>query len=299
MGGSKIALIMNPAARGGRAERLRSCLGGLEGRWRCFCTAGAGDARRLAAEAVGLGFETVVAGGGDGTVNEVINGMCDVPGGLEQARLGVLPMGTINVFALELGIARHWERAVSVVERGRERRLDLPRAEFGIGEGRQPRRFVQLAGAGWDARAIANVSAEGKRRMGFWAYVRSGLQALGHSPPNIEVETEGGKQRGAFVGIGNGRFYGGPIVLFPRANPSDGLMDVCVYPRVNAGMLPAILWGVATNRLCHQGGARYLQTKRFELTSAEDAPLQMDGELVGALPARFSIEPQKLRVLAP
>ena len=93
-------------------------------------TAAPGDARRLAAEAVGEGFDLIVAAGGDGTVNEVLNGIGDAPDGFARARLGVLPLGTVNVFARELKIPLQLERAWEVLRRGRETQIDLPRVEF-------------------------------------------------------------------------------------------------------------------------------------------------------------------------
>jgi len=93
-------------------------------------TSGPRDARRLAAEAIGEGFETIVAAGGDGTVNEVLNGLGDVSDGFERARLGVLPLGTVNVFARELAIPSKLERAWSIIQQGSETRIDLPKAEY-------------------------------------------------------------------------------------------------------------------------------------------------------------------------
>ena len=93
-------------------------------------TAVPGDARRLATEAVADGFELIVAAGGDGTVNEVLNGIGDAADGFARARFGVLPLGTVNVFAREIGLPLRIERAWETLQRGREARLDLPCVEF-------------------------------------------------------------------------------------------------------------------------------------------------------------------------
>ena len=125
-----IALIFNPAARGEKARRFRESLGQLRDECTLLETTAPDSATALAAQAVRDGYETVVATGGDGTVNEVVNGLASVPGGLGQARLGILPLGTMNVFARELGISltakRAWEtirpsRSTIMLEPGQEK----------------------------------------------------------------------------------------------------------------------------------------------------------------------------------
>jgi hypothetical protein len=147
-------VIFNPAARGNKARHFRHQLDAIGSQCALKATTAPGDARRLAAEAVGEGFDLIVAAGGDGTVNEVLNGLGDAPDGLARARLGVLPLGTVNVFARELKIPLRIERAWNVLQRGREMRIDLPRVEFSANGTRQKQYFAQLAGAGMDARAI-------------------------------------------------------------------------------------------------------------------------------------------------
>src|SRR5207237_299358 len=111
-------------------------------------TTAPGGGRALAAEAVREGFEIIVAAGGDGTLNEVLNGIGDEPDGFARARLGVLPLGTINVFAREIGMPLDLRRAWAVIRRGRESAIDLPQVEFGATGKSQRRWFAQLAGAG-------------------------------------------------------------------------------------------------------------------------------------------------------
>ncbi|MGD0615783.1 MAG: acylglycerol kinase family protein, partial [Verrucomicrobiota bacterium] len=125
----RTCIIFNPAARGEKARRLRRHLAEIGARCTLMETAAAEDARRLGSEAVRDGFEIIVAAGGDGTINEVLNGIADVPDGFERARLGVLPRGTVNVFARELGIPRRFDRAWQTVLEARETRVDLPVVE--------------------------------------------------------------------------------------------------------------------------------------------------------------------------
>jgi diacylglycerol kinase (ATP) len=174
--GVRICVIFNPAARGNKARRFRRHLDALGG-VAFKATAGPGDAQRLAAAAVVEGYDIVAAAGGDGTLNEVLNGLAMTREGLERVRLGVLPLGTVNVFAREMGIPLRLPRAWETLRSGRERSIDLPYVEFRGKTGPERRYFAQLAGAGLDARAVELVSWELKKKAGKLAYVLAGLQA--------------------------------------------------------------------------------------------------------------------------
>ena len=140
-------VIFNPTARGEKAKRFRRHLDAIANECALKLTAAPGEARKLAKEAVAEGFEVIVAGGGDGTINEVLNGIGDAPDGFKRACLGVLPLGTVNVFAREMGIPSKLESAWEVIRKERESKIDLPWVEFGANGNRQKRYFVQLAGA--------------------------------------------------------------------------------------------------------------------------------------------------------
>jgi diacylglycerol kinase family enzyme len=122
----RICVIFNPAAKGDKARRFRRHLDEIGAQSGLKLTSGPGDARRLAAEAVAEKYEVVAAAGGDGTVNEVLNGIADAPDGFERVRLGVLPLGTVNVFARELGLPQKLESAWGIIRNGKDRRIDLP-----------------------------------------------------------------------------------------------------------------------------------------------------------------------------
>ncbi len=290
-------MIFNPAARGEKARRFRHQLDAIGSQCALKATTAPDDARRLAAEAVADGFELVVAAGGDGTVNEVLNGLGDAPDGFARARLGVLPLGTINVFARELKIPLRLDRAWETLRRGRELRIDLPRVEFSANGVRQKRYFAQLAGAGWDARAIALVDWSHKKKVGPLAYVLAGLKALYEPKPKITARADGQNLTGELVLVGNGRFYGGPFALFPQADLRSGSLEVCVFPRVNWPTLLRCAPGLLIRRKLPEGVVRRFRTEAFELTSETTAAFELDGEWIGHLPAVFSIERERLRVV--
>jgi YegS/Rv2252/BmrU family lipid kinase len=297
--GVRTCVIFNPTARGEKARRFRRHLDAIGRQSTLKLTAAAGDARRLAAEAIGEGFEVIVAAGGDGTLNEVLNGIGDAPEGFERARLGVLPLGSVNVFAQELAVPIKLDAAWAAIRRGRETRIDLPRVEYRA-DGRPQRRcFAQLAGAGLDARAIERVQWQLKKKIGPLAYMVAGLKALLGAQSKITAADGRHSATGELVLIGNGRLYGGQFRLFPKADLRDGLLEVCVFPRVNWLTLAHCGPSLLLRGTLPASAVEVFRAESLTLTSPSPTPLEVDGELIGHLPAAFSLERSRLRVIVP
>jgi diacylglycerol kinase (ATP) len=295
----RTCVIFNPVARGNKARHFRHHLDAIGTESTLKHTTAAGDARRLAAEAVSEGFEVIVAAGGDGTLNEVLNGIGDVPDGFERVRLGVLPLGTVNVFARELAIPTKLEAAWAAIRRGRETRIDLPRVEYRVNGKPQCCYFAQLAGAGLDARAIELVSWPLKKKIGPLAYVVAGLKALMGGQTKIIAVGGGHSAIGELILIGNGRLYGGQYRLFPKADMRDGRLDVCVFPRVTWLTLARCGPSLLLRGAVPASAVSVFQAESLTLSSPPATPLEADGELIGHLPAAFSVEPSRLRVIVP
>lgn len=294
-----IAVIFNPTARGDKARHLRRQLGELAGETRLEPTRRAGHARELAAALVQDGCETLVAAGGDGTVNEVLNGIVDAPGGLERARLGVLPLGTVNVFAKELGIPTAFAGAWSVIQQGAERTIDLPLVEFGPPGARHTRAFAQMAGAGLDSRAIGLVSWELKKKLGPLAYVWACVLAMRGPRPRVTATVGGQTLTGELVAVGNGRFLGGRYPVFPHARLDDGQLDVALVPRMTWLAVARIFPALLRDDFAHCRDVVHLRGERISLTSPDPMPLHLEGDNVGELPAEIALRPNALRVVVP
>lgn len=251
-------------------------------------THASGEATRLAAQAVRDGFEAIVAAGGDGTINEVVNGI-----GLSRVPLAVLPSGTVNVFAREHGIPTSLNAAWAVLERGNCRTIDLGCAESAGGK----RYFAQLAGVGLDAVSVRGTSWKLKKQFGPLSYVWAGLKAIGTH--RAEVDVRGGKveARGGLVLIGNGRLYGGQFAVFPTARYDDGLLDVCVFH--NHGYVNVLRYLQGVMRGVHTGfkDVTYFQCERLTCTATEPVPFEVEGDLAGEVPATFSVVPGALKVV--
>jgi YegS/Rv2252/BmrU family lipid kinase len=292
-------VIFNPAAKGQKAQRFQRSLDTLATTNDLLRTTSPGDARRLAAEAIREGRDTIIAAGGDGTLNEVLNGFGDVPDGFARARIGVLPLGTINVFARELGMPMQPEQALPILARAHEARIDLPFVEHGKPSARRRTYFAQLAGAGLDARAIELLDWPTKKRIGPLAYIVAGLKALREKPAALLVTSGDQTIPGQLVLVGNGRLYGGTFRIFPAADLRNGLLDVCVFPRANWWTLARCGPGLLLHGHLPASAVIRLQVPSFTVTSRTPAPFEVDGELGHPLPATFSVCPAGLRVIVP
>jgi len=295
----RTCIIFNPTAKGNKARNFRQHLDEFAAECTLKPTQAVGDARKLAALAVEEGFEIVVAAGGDGTLNEVLNGIVDAPKGFERARLGVLPLGTVNVFAREVRIPLKLKDALQTLRTGRETLIDLGTVDYQE-NGKPTRRcFAQLAGAGLDARAIELVDWRLKKKIGPLAYIVAGLRALTERQVKIKVSDGKKEEVGELALIGNGSLYGGQFRIFPPADMRDGLLEVCVFAKANFGMLlrcaPKLL---LRGTLPHAATANF-RSETLTLTSDSKVPFEVDGEFGGYLPATFSMRRMQLRVIVP
>jgi YegS/Rv2252/BmrU family lipid kinase len=281
-------VILNPAARSERARRQRVRIEAIAGASVICTTTHAGEAEGLARRAVQEGFEKIVAAGGDGTIHEVVNGIAGT-----DAALGLLPMGTMNVFATELGLPTNdlghcWD----IIERGKTRLVDLPSANG--------KHFAQLAGIGLDAQAVKETSHLLKRSFGPVSYLIQAAQIAARVPPRLSIESENAStDEGSFVLIGNGRLYGGPFPFFKQAILDDGLFDVVVFKRLGYLEIIRYLQNVLFSSEISAPEVEYFQTRYLRVASDQEVPVELDGELVGNCPVEFRVEKQSLRVLAP
>ena len=281
-------VILNPAAGGDRAYRWRPRLEELARGCAVYATAGRGEAERISRRAVQEGFTKIVAAGGDGTINEVVNGLAG-----SSAALGLLPIGTVNVFAMELGLPAHnlamcWD----VIQSDYTRLIDLPSA--------RGKYFVQLGGVGLDAQAVKETSAALKRNFGPLSYLISAAQIATRQPPRLFIESENTSvEEGSLVLVGNGRRYGGPFPFFKHAVMDDGLLDVVVFKQLGYLEILRYLQDVFFSSDIRHPEIEYFQTSRLRVASDEEVPVELDGELVGNCPVEFKIQERRLRVLAP
>jgi YegS/Rv2252/BmrU family lipid kinase len=286
----KIKLIANPIAGGSAQNQIARAVTCLQQRGAIVdltLTGARGDAQRAAAAARTAGFDRVCAAGGDGTLNEVINGLApsDIP-------LCFIPLGTTNVFALETGIPFEVERACNLVIDGGPRRVCLGQADG--------QRFLLMAGIGLDAEVVRGVNLRLKRQLGKAAYVLGGLISLfRYRPRPLEVVTESGLRRQAYgVIISNCRLYGGRFVVSAGASLFENTLSVCLLRSGSRlGMLRTIGKIAAARPLCAKEAIQ-LQAREIVVTGGP-APVQVDGDYLGELPCVFRAVFGELRMVLP
>jgi YegS/Rv2252/BmrU family lipid kinase len=251
----------------------------------------AGHATELAREAASAGLDVVVAAGGDGTVNDVIQALAGY-----RTALGVLPMGTVNVWAREMGIGLSATEARETLLHGVRRRVDLGRAG--------QRYFLMMAGIGFDAEVARRVEHGRLKRFGLklLEYLATvALLSVTRPSDSIRITMGSHKRReqALMVIIGNTRLYGGAMTFTRRAVADDGALDVVVVG--SGGILHRIgVLGRALLRLPSAGPrVRYERVQSLRLESQRPAPVQVDGEVIGYLPMTFSVAPQALSVIVP
>jgi YegS/Rv2252/BmrU family lipid kinase len=296
----RACVVFNPFACGERARRFRQFLADIGPRAELRPTTGPGTARAIARASVEAGHELVIAAGGDGTVYEVLNGIADVPGGFDHATLGVLPLGTANVLAHELGVPPNPGRAWECLQRAHPRQIDCGLAEFMDHDGAPAHaHFAVVAGAGLDARAVQLVDLRLKRCAGKLAYIAAALRAMVRFPDSVRCTLNGTPFQGRAVLVGNGPFYAGRIPIFSDAALDSGLFHVRGVKSISLGMLVRCLVAYATERWTLEGRLTADRLTDLRLDSEQTVPLQLDGEFAGWLPATLRILPQRLRVLSP
>lgn len=282
-----ICIIFNPAAKGSKAERLRDRVRRVTRGAVVRETRTQHDGTALAATAVKEGFKTIVAAGGDGTINEVVNGIAG-----SAVTLGVLPIGTMNVFALDLGIPIGIDKAWDVIRAGHARSIDLPNANG--------RHWVQMAGVGFDAQVVKETDPEVRKNLGPLSYVLTAALVAGRSPPRLTVAADGqGRVDGCFVLVGNGRYYGGPYEIFRGGRLDDGQLDVYVFQRMSHIDVIRYINGIVFGAHDRLPDVKVLRGRRVWVEASGRAPVEVDGELLGYTPVVFSLGKSKLRVLAP
>lgn len=281
----KTAVILNPNARSARAGSLMQTVRELAKDATVWTADAPDDSTLLARKAVAEGFAVVVAAGGDGTVNHVVNGIAG-----SRVALGILPLGTMNVFAGELGLpAGNLEECWELILHREPREIDLPSASG--------RHFVQVAGIGFDAQIVQATSWDFKRQFGPLSYVLNAAQIASKKPPRLLAGGHGPPREGSFVLVGNGQHYAGPFVLFKDARIDDGLLDVLIFKNLGYLDIVRYLQAVLFGTHAELDDVEYFQTEKLTVTSDDAVPVEVDGELIGNLPVEFGVRHAGLRVI--
>lgn len=244
-------------------------------------------------EALSDGHDLIVLGGGDGSVSSVVDLLAHT-----DATLGLLPLGTANDFARTLGIPFELEEACETVAFGVVDKVDLGLAGDNY--------YVNVASVGLATGVAEALSPQLKRAAGSLAYPMAALRAYaGHEPFSAGLNFPDGDHEPVVfdgliqVAIGNGRFYGGGLVVAPGSRADDDALDVYAIEAGDLMGLGRIAWGLRTGEFVDDERVHHWRTRKVQLLTERRLPLNIDGELVTSTPKPFCVDPGALRVLVP
>lgn len=299
--------ILNPRASSGKsAQRWPAIARALEAAGIAFEareTSGPGDATRLAREALRAGATTVVAVGGDGTIHEVVNGFFDGETPINPAaRLGIVPVGSGSDLIKTLGIPADAAGAIARLTRNEPMAMDLGLARFTNHQGQSELRYyINSASAGMSGAVLRTMAGLPRFVTGSAAYLLGSLLTMGGFRPfacrlAIDDQPEA-DHRALMVVVNNGRYFGGGMEALPKAEVTDGLLDVLVLKDRSLPELlvnfPKIYLGTHLTSPI----VEWVRARRVAMMGGEPQLLELDGEQPGVTPATFEVVPKALQVL--
>jgi len=290
-----VLVIFNPTAgwrRRARLDRVLARLNELGASVTLYETTARGDAERAAREAPAGRYDVIVAAGGDGTINEVINGLMERGMAGRHLPLGIIPLGTANVLAAELGLPASDEALARTIALGTTQPVKLGEVNG--------RRFVMMAGIGFDAHVVASVDTGMKRLVGKLAYVWETLRGFFRfrfRPYRLIVD--GTPYDVASAVIANGHYYGGRFVCAPDARLSDPDLHVCLFKSVGPWAALRYTAWMVMGRLHRLPDFEVVRARTVIVEGPADEPVQSDGDVSTHLPLRAGISGDRLDMLVP
>jgi diacylglycerol kinase (ATP) len=296
-------LIVNPTAGAGRTAKkwpyIKQLLKNTGLRFEHDITEAPGHAIELAKSAVNKGYKLVVSVGGDGTINEIVNGIY-AAGGMKDIELGIIGTGTGSDYIRTIGVSRHYQESCYHLMNPMKKSVDLGLVEF-INNGQTTKRiFANFAGLGFDAEVVKTTTKKYKNLGGKPAYLMGLLSTFAiYKNRNIHITLNGQTEdrKVCTIVMSNGKYGGGSMLIAPEADPSDGLFDVLIIGDVSKvdllWSLPRIYRGT---HLTHPK-VTLKRTKEVTISSDTKMSIQADGDLIGEAPARFVVLPSALNIL--
>ena len=256
-------------------------------------TSGEGDAKKMARAAAENNYERVLAAGGDGTLNEVINGIADHA---DRLQVGLIPLGTGNDFARMLSLPEKIEDCIEALAAGRTRPIDLVRVTSD-----QVRYFVNVSAGGFSGTVDEKLTPEIKQTWGPLAYLRSAAEALpelrAYATEIVFDDTEKVKLDLYNAVIANGRYVAGGTLIAPEAEIDDGLLDAILIPQNSGPALTLLMAQIALGKHLGSDSLVFRRARKMSIKSEPGMWFNVDGELVGNEPAVFEVLPRALQVL--
>ena len=300
---SQARVIVNPVAGAGRTAKkwpqIMALLKGVGLHFEHDLTEAPGHAIELAKSAAKKGYQLVVSVGGDGTINEIVNGLHDA-GSMADVLLGIISTGTGSDYIRTIGIPRSHREACRCLTSPRRLTVDLGVVEY-VNRGQTAKRlFVNFAGLGFDAEVVKATTQRFKALGALPSYLLGLLTTLVFyqgKRVTLKLDGQAEERKVCVILMGNGKYGGGGMLATPDADPMDGLLDVLIIDDLSKPdllwSLPRVYWGT---HLTHPK-VTVTRAREIEILPGEPMSLQADGELLGEIPARFEVLPAALNII--
>jgi YegS/Rv2252/BmrU family lipid kinase len=304
----KTFLVVNPRSAGGQTGKrwaeLSAQIGRSIGEFGQEFTAGAMDAARVARKAIESGYDCIVAVGGDGTINEVVNGFFHEGRVINpNAALGVLPRGTGGDFRRAFGWDLELDSALARLSTDKTEPFDVGLVEYVNHEGQPERRyFANIASLGVSAAVATEVNTSSKALGGNMAFVWGTVKGMFRfEPPTVRVRADGGDAQSVsinVVAVANGRYFGSGMCVAPDALTHDGLFDVTIWSGYSLKDFIFKSKGIYSGEHVTWKGTRRLKCRTFEAESEDgrEVAIEVDGEVPGRLPVKMTVLPAAIRL---
>lgn len=305
----KTFAVVNLRSANGRTEKLwpdiKQALSGSIGNFELAFTTGPYTAPDITRQAIKSGFNRIISVGGDGTLNEVVNGFFEKDKPVNpQAVLGVISMGTGADFIKTMGIPKPYQDAVKIIKQANTRTLDTGKIKFVSHDGHKTiRYFINIADAGIGGETVDRVNRTTKAFGGFISFLWGTIMTLiTYKNKNITITLDNAKPYDAEINmltIANCQFFGGGMHIAPKATPDDGMFDIVTIGK--AGFIDFLRNSSKIYKGTHINDPMvgYTHARHVELTSEDRVLLDVDGEQPGMLPAAFDILPATIKVIVP
>jgi diacylglycerol kinase (ATP) len=293
----RMKLIINPLAGGKKMDAYLPIIKKILGTGNLLSIAVTKEKNGAFQEAQKVsqeGYDLVVVCGGDGTFNEVINGVVSSHNSIP---VGFVPCGTSNIYALSAGIPLDPIRACEIVLKRYVRKIDLGK----VGTGDSARYFVSMAGIGYDASVIHSLNPNLVRTLGgIAAHLVAGVRELiNYRGTELSIRLNGSSCRGFEAIISNGSFYGMSSLIAPEADMADGYLDLILFKNGKRRDILRYVLGILRERHLYFKDVEYVRAKKIEIDAPDEVWIQVDGEIMGTLPQEFEVYPQAIQVVLP
>jgi len=291
---SSIVLIFNPTAKNASGRKIAKASHFLRSRGykaEILFTEQKGHAESLAREAVKESPSLIIAAGGDGTFNEIVNGVAG-----SEIPMAILPLGTTNVLAKELGLPETVNDAMEVAVRGIPKTVSIGKISITCHSSLVTRYFLLMAGIGFDGEAVFRINETLKKISGKGAYIFSGFKTLSvFNPDKLILDMDGKTYTGYSVIISKVAKYGGNFKITPDARLTDPFFYVCLFKGKRRLDILRYVTGIVAGKHLGFRDVEYVRAKNIDVEG--DAHIQIDGDYFGRSPARIEVVPDTVRLV--